>query len=285
MIKTDFLRQLDRFSLIINKRITSNYIGDRESRDTGRGLIFRDHTIYEPGEDFRSVDWKVYGRTDKLFVKRYEEERNLTVHVVVDFSASMGFGTHTTKAEFAGMLGVGFAYLAMKNNERFVLSTFSDGLEVFKARRGRAQLASMLDYLNKKKPKGVSNLDASLANYKKMIDSRSYVVIISDFLYPVEEIERALFRFKHHEVVLIQVLDEMERDLKLEGDFRLQDLETDEEMRTYINPFGRKQYHEMLEKHIAEIKRACDAVGAKFYSANTGQNVFDVFYDILGRKR
>ena len=72
MITTEFLHQLSRFSLIVNKRITSNYIGDRFSSETGRGLIFKDHTIYVPGEDFRSIDWRVYGRTDKLFVKRYE---------------------------------------------------------------------------------------------------------------------------------------------------------------------------------------------------------------------
>src|SRR3989344_4679491 len=162
MITTDFLHQLDRFSLIINKRITSNYVGERFSKATGRGLIFKDHIQYEPGEDFRSIDWKVFARTDRLFCKRYEEERNLTVHIILDLSASMSFGSHTTKAEYGGMLGVGFAYLALKNNERFVLSTFSDKLEFFKARKGRQQLASMVEYLNNKKPKGTSTLRKSL---------------------------------------------------------------------------------------------------------------------------
>ena len=73
MIDSKFLHQLEQFSLIINKRITSNYIGERYSKGTGRGLIFKDHVIYGPGEDFRSIDWKLFGRTDKLFSKRYEE--------------------------------------------------------------------------------------------------------------------------------------------------------------------------------------------------------------------
>ena len=154
MITPEFLHQLERLSLIINKRITSNYIGEREAAATGRGLIFKDHVIYSPGEDFRTIDWRVYGRTDKLFVKRYEEERNLVVHVVLDYSGSMSFGSgRISKADFAGMIGLGFAFLALKNNERFVLSTFSDNLEVFKPKKGRSQLANVVHYLNNKKPK------------------------------------------------------------------------------------------------------------------------------------
>lgn len=285
MIDTEFLHQLDRFSLIVNKRITSNYVGERYSKETGRGLIFKDHVIYEPGEDFRTIDWKVFGRTDKLFVKRYEEERNLTVHVILDFSGSMGFGTKMTKAEYASKLGVGFAYLALKNNERFVLSTFADTLEVFKPKKGRAQLASMVQFLNEKKPKGKSKLDDSLGHYKKLIDSRSYVVIISDFLYPLEELKRTMFRFKNHQVVLVQVLDEVERKLNLEGDFKLKDMETNATLRTFLNPFGRKQYMKMLNEHVAKLKEAADMAGVDFYEAHTGQNVFDVFYEIVGRKR
>lgn len=281
MITTDFLSQLDRFSLIINKRITSNYVGERESTATGRGLIFKDHVIYTPGEDFRTIDWKLYGRTDKLFVKRYEEERNLTVHIVLDYSASMNFGTGITKAEYAAKIGVGFAYLALKNNERFVLSTFSDELEVFKPRKGRAQLAKLIAYLNKNKPKGSATLDKSLKNYKKLISTKSYVVIISDFLYPVEQIEASLHALKDHKVLLIQVLDKVERELNLQGDFKLKDLETKSTVRTYINPFSRKKYKDQLAEHNAKIIETCQRTGASFYSADTGQNIFDVFYDVL----
>lgn len=282
MITTEYLHQLEHFSLIINKRITSNYIGERFSQATGRGLIFKDHSIYAPGEDFRSIDWRVYGRTDKLYVKRYEEERNLTVHVILDYSASMNFGH---KLDFAGMLGVGFSYLALKNNERFVLSTFSDALEVFKAHKGRAQLASMVDFLNNKKPKGLSKLEDSLSRYKSLITSKSYVILISDFLYSVDEIKRALFYFKNHKVLFIQVLDKTEKYLDLEGDFKLRDLETNDVLNTYVNPFSRKQYLSMLDNHVAEVRKACEEFGAQFFCADTGMSVFDVFFEVLGRKR
>jgi uncharacterized protein (DUF58 family) len=284
MIETDFLHQLDRFSLIINKRVTSNYTGERRTSEIGRGLIFKDHQIYVPGEDFRSIDWKVFGRTDKLFIKRYEEERNLTIHVLLDFSGSMGFGRGSRKkCEFASMIGIGFAYMALKNNERFVLSTFSDSLEFFKPKRGKKQLMSILEFLNMKKPKGDMKLDeASSLYYKKVSKQRSMMVIVSDFLYPIEEIRNCLYRFKNNDLILIQVLDTLERDLKLDGDFRLNDVETNQKMRTFISPYLKKNYEKMLNDHIARINNACEEVGAEFYSSNTGQEIFDVFYDVLG---
>lgn len=281
MIKTDFLKKLDRFSLIINKKMTSNYVGEKESPAIGRGLIFKDHAYYVPGEDFRAIDWKVFGRTDKLFVKRYEEERNLTVHIILDMSGSMNFGTGTTKSEYAGMIGLGFAHLALKNNERFVLCTFADKLNVFRPKKGVKQITSILDFLNKTKAKGNSYLDGSIAGYKPLINSKSYIVLISDFLYPIEELRKALFHLKKHEIQLIQVLDKKEKDLDLEGDYKLIDAETKDSLRSYISNYTKKQYNKMMDEHTAKLANEADRVKAKFYSANTGQEVFDVFYEVL----
>ena len=125
-IDVSFLSQLDRFNLVIKKRVTSNYTGPRKSVALGRGLLFKEHRIYAPGDDIRAIDWKVYARTDDLYVKMYEEEKNLIVHIIVDYSASMNFGKPINKFDYASMLGVGFAYLAMKENEKFQFSTFSD---------------------------------------------------------------------------------------------------------------------------------------------------------------
>ena len=282
MIDISFLHKLDRLSLIITKKVTSNYVGERPSVYTGQGLVFKDYAIYSPGDDFRKIDWKVYGRSDKLFIKRQEEERNLVIHVIVDFSGSMGFGSgHLTKAEYASMLGVGFAYMALKNNEKFVLSTFADTLDLFKAQRGKRQLANIVKLLNEKKPKGESKFEASLTRYKKLINSKSFVVIISDFLYNPEEIRQALFRFKEHEVVLIQVLDKVEQELQIEGDFKLVDLESKSVLRTFISPFLRKNYSQLLANHQATIQKICTETGAHFFVFTTDVPIFDAFYKVL----
>lgn len=275
------MHKLDRMSLIITKRITSNYVGERPAVYTGRGLVFKDHAIYSPGDDFRAVDWRVFARLDRLYVKRFEEERNLTVHVIVDYSGSMGFGGRTKKYEYADMLALGFAYMAVRHNERFVVSTFSDRLEIFKPKRGRANLMRVLDYLNERKPKGLSKFEQALAQYKKRVTTKSYVVIISDFLYNPEEIKAAIARYSDHHVILIQVLDKSESALDLEGDFKLVDVETDDTLRTFISPWARKRYLELLAEHQAKIQQACDETGAKFFVFNTEYPIFDAFYRVL----
>lgn len=285
MIKTDFLKQLSKLNVVVHKRIASSYIGERQSVNTGKGLIFKDFISYAPGDDFRGIDWKLFARTDKLFSKRYEEDKNLTVHVVIDFSASMNFGSENIlKSEFAGMLGLGFAHIALKNNEKFVLLGFSKDLEYFKPKRGRGQLIRVLDELNKKKSAGITKFADSMIKYKTNVNTKSLIVIISDFLSPINEIELILKRFRRHQIRLIQVLDPIEAQLNIQGDFKLTDSETRDQMRTYISPFLRKNYLSYLAEHTRQIKRACDSVGAEFFSFTTDRDLFDVFHDLLRRK-
>jgi len=281
MIKTDFLRQLEAFDLVIKKKVTSSFTGERRAERIGSGLIFRDYSNYSYGDDFKNIDWKAYARSDKLFVKRYEEDRNLTVHLIVDFSGSMDFGEGIKKYDYASMIALGFAYIAYKNNEKFVLSVFDDKLDFVKPSRGRAQIASILEYLNNKKPAGQSRFFESLARYKELIHSRSMVVIISDFFYDTEQIDMILRRFKKNKIVLIQVLDVLEKNLNLEGDFRLVDLESDASMHTFIDPYVRKKYFEELNNHQSRIREICDSIKADFYIASSDENVFDVFYRVL----
>ena len=219
MIDTSYLGQLAKFSLVLNKRVTSKYSGPRKSIALGRGIIFKDHRVYAPGDDFRAIDWKVFARTDDLMVKTFEEERSLVVHVIIDSSASMNFGKHITKFDYASMLGVGFAYLAMKGNEKFMFSTFSESLEMFRPRRGMSQLASMVHHLNKLKTEGTSKIREAITQYRKVIGSKAMIFLISDFLIDVTEIIKAVQLFGKHVVKVIQVLDPVEKDLKFNGDF------------------------------------------------------------------
>ena len=281
-IETGFLGQLDRFNLIIHKRVTSKYIGPRKSASTGRGLIFKEHRIYAPGDDIRSIDWRVFARTDHLYVKTYEEERNLAVHILVDYSASMNFGKPLTKFDYSAMLGVGFAYLAMKENEKFQFSTFSDELSVFQPKRGMGQLIAMVDHLNSIKTKGPSKLREAISQYKKMIGGRSMLILISDFLIPIDEINEALYILGDHEIKIIQVLDPLEIELKLQGDFKLKDSETGDKANTFISPRLRMEYQKLLSDHSAKIQETCNKLGMKFHMITTDTPIFDAFYKIMG---
>lgn len=281
MINTDFLDQLDRFHLVVKKRVTSTYTGPRRSIAAGRGLTFKDHRIYSPGEDIRLIDWKVFARTDNLYIKTFEEERNLTAHIIMDSSASMGFGKPISKFDYAAMLGVGFAYLAMKENEKFQFSTFSESLDVFRPRRGMSQLASMVFHLNNSKTSGYSKLMDAMVQYKKVIGGRSLLVLVSDFLIDAKEVIEALYTLGDHEIKIIQVLDPIEKDLRYSGDFKLIDSESKSMLRTYISPRLRVEYQQMLDSHSARIEETCDRLGIRFHQITTDTPIFDAFYRVL----
>ena len=281
MLDTSFLDQLTRFNLVVNKRVTSNLCGPRKSIATGRGLTFKDYRIYAPGDDIRLIDWKVYARTDDLYIKAYEEERNLVVHIILDGSASMGFGKPVSKFDYASMIGVGFAYLALRDNEKFQFSTFADALEIFQPRRGMSHLAAMVQHLNSIKPKGFSKLLDTVRQYKKVIGSKSMLVFASDFLVNINEIREAFYLLGDHEIKIIQVLDRVEKELKMEGDMKLIDSETKGMLRTFISPRLRMQYQQQLDEHYAKIEEICNKLNISYHLAVTDTPIFDTFYKIL----
>lgn len=280
MIDTSFLDGLARFNLIVRKRVTSNYAGPRKSVAQGRGVMFKDHRIYAPGDDFRSIDWRVYARTDDLMVKNYEEEKNLVVHIIVDKSSSMDFGK-LSKFNYASMLGVGYAYLAMKNNDKFQFSTFSDDSDIFQPKKGMSQVMAMIDYLNNLKLKGKTDLLGMAQKYRKIIGSRAMVVLISDFLVPIDEIRESLYYFREHELNLIQILDPIEMNLEMEGDFKLKDSESGKLIRAYLSLSSRNAYLEQMGAHSASIENECNAIGANFSQISTDTDIFDAFYRVL----
>jgi uncharacterized protein (DUF58 family) len=281
-IDLSFLKQLDRFDVVLKKRVISNYAGSRQSKNYGTGLVFYDYKEYVPGDDYRAIDWKVYARTDDFYIRRYEEERNMRIHVVIDASASMNFGTKFKKFEYASMIGIGFCYMALRNNESFEVSTFSNDLDVFRAKKGMNKLVSTVDILNKVVPKGRSKFRESIEKYKAAIQTKSIVVIISDLLFDPEELKNTLYRFKRSEVMVVQVLDSSERELDLQGDTILTDSETQDRMRTFISNRVIENYSEKLLDHIYGIKKICDSLNVKFLSVSTETPVFEAFYTLLG---
>ncbi len=282
VIDISFLKQLDRFDVILKKRVLSNYAGSRQSKTYGSGLVFYDYKDYVPGDDYRAIDWKLYARTDEFYVRRYEEERNMRIHVVIDASASMNFGTKTKKFEYASMVGLGFCYMALRNNESFEVSTFAEDLEIFKAKKGMNKLIGVVDTLNKITPKGHSNFGQSLEKYKNAIKTKSMIVIISDFLFDPDELRDTLDRYKKSEVIVVQVLDSSERELALEGDVILDDSESHSKMRTFISNRVIESYSEKLLDHIYGLKKICDSSNAKFLSVSTETPIFEAFYSLFG---
>ncbi|MFA6888930.1 MAG: DUF58 domain-containing protein [Candidatus Woesearchaeota archaeon] len=282
-IDISFLPRLNRLGLLVKKRITSSMAGSRPSIAKGRGLTITDYRPYVKGDDLRFLDWKLYARTDKDYIKLFEEDRSLTVHIILDRSTSMDFGSKdTTKFEYGSMLGLAYVYLTLHNNDKFVFSTFAEDLTFHRPHKGVSQLASIIDSLKEIKVKGESRFEYSMRRYKELIHSRSMVILISDFLINPEEIRKGLMRLgRKNEVKVIQVLDKDEVDLKIEGDVNLHDSESNTVMRTYISKRLRNTYQGKLNQHTQEVAELCNKAGAQFYQVTTDVDIFENFYRII----
>lgn len=285
-IETDFFRQLDRFTFSVRKRVSTVYAGNRPSTRSGHGIDTIGFREYDSSDSLKDIDWKAYARTEKLYVRQFEEEKTLTTHILLDSSKSMDYpGYGTSKFEYAAMLAAGYAYMVTKYNDRFAISTFGEDVDIRKPRRGKKNLLRTIDQLTELELTGGTSIAESVAKYSREIKSRSLVILISDFLEEPEAVESAVYRLSDHDLILIQVLDPTEKKLPLEGNSKLVDLETGEEIRTYVSEKFRENYLEKLDDHSARIRKACLKVGAEFYTFTSDTPIFDAFYHTIRRRR
>lgn len=284
-IDVDFFRQLDRFTFMVRKRVSSAYAGSRRSRRKGHGLDTMGYTEYHPGDDLKSIDWNVYARSEKLYVREFEEDKSVTTHILLDSSKSMDYSLDTlTKFEYGAMFAAGFAYLVTKDNDKFGISTYSEDIQISQTHRGRRHLLRDIDSLAEVELEGQTALDHCVQLYEKMISSRSLIVIISDFMEPMESIESAIYRLSNHDLILIQVLDPSESDLSMHGHVKLMDLETDAELKTYLSNNFKDKYQEELKSHIDGIQNICNHAGADFYTFTTDTPIFEAFFNAINRR-
>jgi len=280
LVDPDFFSELDRFELLVRKRVSTAYAGSRRSLLLGRGLVAVGHREYVPGDDFRSIDWRVYGRTERLFVKQFEEEKSLTAHVLLDVSGSMGFGS-PRKFDYAARLALGVAYLVGRQNERFSVSCFSEDVEVSRPRRGRHHLSSVIRLLEGVEPSGVTAFDRCMEQYQGFIRSRSLVVLISDFLFDVEGVVSGIYRFARNDLLVLQVLDPFELGFGVRGDVKFVDIESGGSVEVDVSPRFTAEYRARLESHNNRIQGVCDEVGASYHLFSTDKPIFDAFFELM----
>jgi len=286
MIDSNFLENLKNLNFLARKKVSTIYMGTRRSIMQGRGLEIFDHREYFPGDDFRTIDWKLYGRTEKLFIRRFEEEKNLILHILIDSSKSMDFslGGKMRKFDYAESIAAGFAYLAMTKYEKFSTALYANKVrEVTPARKGKLHFFRILELLNNLEPEGESNLKDCMEQYTNLIKAKSFIVILSDFLEDIQSIEEGLYRVAKHsrEAIAIQILDPSEINLRWTEDVNFEDLETSESEITYISPGFKKEYTRRIKEHIFKIQKICDEVGIDFFSVTTDIPLFDSFLNIL----
>jgi uncharacterized protein (DUF58 family) len=285
-IDVSFLKELDRFSFMVRKRVSSVYAGSRRSIHSGKGLDTRGYREYHWGDEPRTIDWNAYARTEKLYVREFEESKSLTNHILLDASNSMEYSSDgPTKFEYGAMLAIGFAYLVTKDNDKFAISTFATNVSFSQPKRGRKYLLRAIDRLAEAETGGKTSIEECVKQYEKAIRSRSLVIIISDFLDDPKSIESAIYRLSVHELIVIQVMDKTEKDLQIDGLAKLTDMESGEELQTYVSKNFQKNYQELLNEHVYRIQEACDHVGADFYQFSNDKPIFEAFLETLSSRR
>jgi uncharacterized protein (DUF58 family) len=278
----EFLRKLERLELLARKILRGLLRGEHTSSRRGRGLEFSDFRHYRPGDDFRHIDWNIYSRLDQLFLKLHASEEDLTLHLVVDASASMDFG-EPSKFDHARRVAAALACIALHNLDRVGVSAFAAGLGAsLPPVKARHHLARLLAFLGGLPCAGVTRFGAALHDFAARTRNPGLVILISDLLGE-EQAEDGIEALVNggHDVVVIQLLAEAEIDPPLDGALRLVDGETGDELEVTVDRELRGLYQLRLERELRRMESFCRRRGVEYLRASTAVGFEDVVLKYL----
>lgn len=256
----DFLAQLERLSLASRRVFRGRVKGERRSPHKGQSVEFSDYRPYGIGDDLRYVDWNIYGRLDRLHVKLFVDEEDLCLHLVIDASASMGFG-RPTKLAYAARLAAALGFVGLVNLERVGLGVLREKVsEGWAPVRGRNQFVPLVEFLAGVRPGGRTSLDEGLASYAARTREPGLAVLISDLLDPLgfDRGMRAMLE-RRFEVHVVHVLAPEELSPALGGDLRLHDAETGEVQDLTVDGEALRAYRQRLHQFLERVESFCRA--------------------------
>jgi uncharacterized protein (DUF58 family) len=254
------IAKLNSMELRARAIVEGHYSGQHRSPYRGASVEFADHREYSHGDELRHLDWKVYARTDRFFIKEYDAETNLSVHLLLDASRSMDFATGAlTKLDYARSLCAGLAYLAVRQRDAAGLVTFDLQVrERLPALTKRAHLQRLFDTLDGVTPGGETNIATVLEQIAATVTRRGVIVLVSDLLDEPESVLRALGYFRHrgHDVLVLHVMDPGELRFDFRGPTLFQDIESGERM---LSDGGevRGEYLAALRGFLVELQDGC----------------------------
>jgi len=257
---------------LTSRRITAGTVqGERRSKKRGQSADFADYRNYVPGDDTRFLDWKLYGRLDKLFIKRFLEEEDLRLHILVDTSSSMNFGD-PDKQRYAFQMAAALGYLALARQDQVSVIPFSEGLaQQWGPKRGKAHAPRLFNFLENLPTEGGTQLDRALRQFSLGTRGKGLVVVISDF-YDFNGFEQPLRQLfaRNFEVIGVQVLSPQELDPEYEGDLKLVDQELPH-LTTDISmgPRTLHQYKQTLDAFTGDLRDYLTRRGGTYLAAPT----------------
>ncbi len=248
-------------------------LGLHKSPYHGFSIEFSQHRPYMQGDSPKDIDWKVYGKSDRFYVKQYEEETNLKSYILLDVSKSMIYASsgRISKLEYASQLAASLSYLMIKQKDAVSLSIYSDQIKKYlPPNSSRIYLKEIISVLAKIVPDANTNTSFCLNQISDKITKRGLVVIISDLFDDPAKVIGAIkkFRFYKNEVIVFQILDSAERNFSFQKDAIFKDLETGEEITT--QPYQiQKSYRDAMETFLHKIKSECLRNGVEYNLIDT----------------
>jgi len=286
LLDPKFMARLDSLDVLSRKILQGKLHGERRSKRRGQSVEFADHRPYVVGDDLRFVDWNIYGRLDQLFLKLFLEEQDLTVHLLVDVSASMSMG-EPTKALFAKRLAAALGYVSLVNNNRLTLSLFGDGLRIqLPNMRGRSHLPQIAEMLLTAECYGFSDFERACRDTATTRIGSGITIVISDFLFK-QGFDSALRRLigAQYDLYVIQALAPQEIEPELGGDLKLLDIEDGDVAEITVSAVLLQYYKRNLAAYCSELNDFCTRRGAVYVRANSADSVESLVLNYLRRVR
>lgn len=288
-LRPDVVSRLASMELRARLVVEGFITGLHKSPYHGFSVEFAEHRQYMPGDEIRRIDWKIYGKTDRYYIKQFEEETNLKSYIIIDASKSMDFKSEgtVTKLEYASFLAAALAYLMMRQQDATGLVIYDETVRRnLPPHSTKSYLQTILVELQNLKAKNKTGTGRALNTVAEQLRRRGLVIIFSDLFDNQDEVLQSLkhFRYKNNEVLLFHVLDPRERNFGYARDAIFKDLETGEEMMTQPHQIQRAYQEAMLE-FIARYKRECREQRIDYVLLDTA-TPFDVaLYEYLIKRK
>lgn len=271
----EFQRKLDYLALVSRRVFAGRLRAERRTKKSGSGVEFADHREYQPGDDFRYLDWNAYQRFDRLLVRLFEEEEDLAIYFILDTSSSMGFG-QGKKFTYAKKVCAALAYVGLANLDRVSMVTTSDRvLERMPETRGKARIFKAFRFLRETRADGRTDLEDAMKTFVAQHKRRGLAVLVSD-LYDPRGFEKGInvLRYNRFDPFVVQVVDPAEARPKLHGDILVYDCETGDEREVTVTAKVLHRYAEAHAQYLAQVERFCATHQVPYVAASV-----DVAFD------
>lgn len=282
------IAQLKNIELKARMVVEGFITGLHRSPYHGFSVEFAEHRQYHAGDDIRRIDWKVFGRTDRFYVKQFEEETNLRSIIAIDASASMGFASKgmISKFEYSSCLAAAISYLLIKQRDAVGLALYDTKIRTYLPPRSKqSYLNEILKTIAATEPANQTGTAQALDELAERIKRRGLVVIFSDFFDETQSVINALKHFRHrnHDVLAFHILDPREIDFKFGSSATFRDLETNEEIIT--QPYQiQRTYSKAVKEFINQIKRECYQHNIDYQLINTSEPFDKALRDYMAKR-